>query len=82
MLATFGVSAVSIVIFLSQGIPLYKQKKKKELVIFSALLLAALTLSIIVALHLNVPTPTDILEKLLGPLAKPIVLWLKEHTYD
>jgi hypothetical protein len=77
MLAMFGVSAVGIVIFLSQGIPLYKQKKKKEMVIFLVLLLLGLTLSFIVALHPDVPSPTEMIENLLQPLAKPIVHWLK-----
>jgi hypothetical protein len=73
----FAVISVGIAIFLWQGRPLWKQKKKKEMAVFSSLLLMAVILNIVVALDLAIPSTAEVIGKILEPIVKPIVAWTK-----
>jgi hypothetical protein len=75
MFGVYGIIASGIVIFLWEGIRLFKQKKVKEMIVFSLSLLIAMTIYMIVVLRLPIPTPTELIENLLEPIIKPIVLW-------
>jgi hypothetical protein len=77
MKKALAVIAVGIVIFFWQGRPLWKQKKKKEMVIFSSLLLLAVILNIAVVLDLPIPSTAEVIERILKPIAKPIEAWTK-----
>lgn len=77
MVGAFGVIAAGIAIFFWEGRLLFKQKKKKEMVVFSTSLFLAVILYIGVALHLPIPSPTEVIGKLLEPIVRPIVLWIR-----
>jgi hypothetical protein len=77
MLTVFGILAVGMVIFFMEGRTFWKQKKRGELIIFSLSLLMALSLYIIMSLHPSIPSLSQLIGKLLEPIAKPIVSWTK-----
>lgn len=77
MVEVFGVIAAGVAIFFWEGRQLFRQKKKKELVVFTSSLLLAVMLYIGVAIHLPIPSPTEVIGQLLEPVVRPIVLWMK-----
>jgi hypothetical protein len=77
VLEAIGVIIVGLVIFFWEGRTLLKQKKKKEIVIFTLSLLLAVTLNIAVVLHLPLPTLAQLIGALLSPVVKPIVGWIE-----
>jgi hypothetical protein len=77
MVGAFGVIVAGVAIFFWEGRLLFKQKKKKEMVVFSTSLFLAVMLYIGVALHLPIPSPTEVIGKLLEPIVRPIVLWIR-----
>lgn len=81
MLAVIGVLAAGALIFLWEGRSLFKQKMKKEMIIFSSVLLLAVTLYIGVVLDLPIPSPTKAIGTLLEPIVKPIVLWTEGEDF-
>lgn len=56
---------------------LIKQKMWGELMAFSGLLLFGMVLSFAAALHIELPTPTAIIEAVFGPLAKLVISIVK-----
>jgi hypothetical protein len=77
MLAVFGVIAAGIVISLWQGRLLMKQKRKKDMVVFSSTMLLAIIINICVALNLPLPSAAEVVGNMLEPIVKPIVHWIK-----
>jgi hypothetical protein len=77
MLGVFGVIAAGLTIFIWEGKLLFKQKEKKEIVVFSSSLLLSVMLYIGVALHLPIPSPTEVIGQFLDPIVRPIRYWIK-----
>jgi hypothetical protein len=80
MRAVFGILAAGMIIFFIEGRTFWKQKERKEMIIFSVSLLLALILFISVALDLPIPSLSEVIGKFLEPMAKPIVSWTKGGT--
>lgn len=76
MFVTFVLIA-GIVIFLLEGYPLVKKKQMKAFILFTALLVVGVTLNVGIIINYPLPLPTDLIGKVLAPLYKPIVVWLK-----
>ncbi|MDT3425339.1 hypothetical protein J2Z22_000855 [Paenibacillus forsythiae] len=53
---------------------LIKKRQKKDLIVYFALILVGLTLSILVSFHVYLPNPSKGLETMFAPLGS----WLKE----
>jgi putative flippase GtrA len=77
MIGAFGAITAGVAIFFWEGRFLFKQKRKKEMAVFSISLFLAVILYIGVALHLPIPSPTEVIGKWLEPIVRPIVLWIK-----
>jgi len=72
-----GILAVAMVIFMIEAPPLLKQKKKKELWVFSILLLFGVGVSIAEGLQVNIPNPLDAITLIYKPLHDWILNILK-----
>jgi hypothetical protein len=53
------------------------KRNKKETIIFLLFLLLAVMLYTSTALHLPIPNSTEVIGKLLEPIVKPIIQWVK-----
>jgi hypothetical protein len=67
MLAVIGVLAVCLVIIMIEVPPMRKKGQKKELGLFSVLILLGACLSIGASLHLPIPNPLDGLNYIFKP---------------
>lgn len=65
-----GVIVTSAIIIFFEGLPLIKQKMKKEFITLITLLIIAILL--VVLNMLGIPTPLNILYKLLSPIGRTI----------
>lgn len=77
VLATF-VLIGAVIIFFIDGLPLVKKNEKKELVIFSVILFVGVALYIGIIFDLPIPNAFNLIAKLLEPIYKPIVAWIKK----
>lgn len=77
MWATIGIIAAAAVILAIEVPPLLKKKLKKELAVFSVLLIFGVGLGIAQALHMKIPNPTDWLIAIYKPLSDAIFGLLK-----
>jgi hypothetical protein len=73
MWAILGILLIAIIILLIEVPPLLKAKRKKELWVFSILLLFATALSISKSLQVNIPNPLDWLTIIFKPFTDFIV---------
>jgi hypothetical protein len=80
MLAVFAILAAGMIIFFIEGRTFWKQRMRNEMIIFSVSLLIALILNITVALHLPLPSISQVMGKFLEPIVNPIVRWTKGGT--
>jgi hypothetical protein len=65
----FGIIATGILISAIEIPPLLKKKQKKELIVFSILLLFAVALSIAESLRLPIPNPLDWITAIYKPIS-------------
>ncbi|WP_408007522.1 hypothetical protein ACJROX_22950 [Pseudalkalibacillus sp. A8] len=72
-----GILLVAILIIVLEVPPLWKKKQKKELWVFSLLLLFGVGLSIAESLDLNIPNPLDWIATIYKPLSDLIMSLLK-----
>ena len=72
MLKTIGILIIAAVMVISEVPPLVEKKLKKEVTIFSILLVFGIVLSILIALGVAVPNPMDFLSYVLKPLSNLI----------
>ncbi|WP_221566596.1 hypothetical protein [Alkalihalobacillus sp. TS-13] len=70
-----GVLLVAILITIIEVPPLWKKRQRKELWVFSVLLVFGIGLSIAVGLDLNVPNPFDWIAVIFKPLTD-LMMWL------
>lgn len=77
MIAAVGVVVTGFIIAFAEGRPLWKKKKFKELIVFSGILMTGVFLYVGISLNLPVPNPTDMISRLVDPISKPIVTWIK-----
>lgn len=61
---------LTILIFIFEGMPLIKQKKRNELIVFGVLIGLALLIGI--GKPLGLPTPIELLNQWLSPIGKAI----------
>ncbi|MDQ8735187.1 hypothetical protein [Paenibacillus sp. LHD-38] len=77
MLAIAGILTVSIAIAILEVPALRKKKWKKELWVFSVLLLIGAGLSIAQSLHVKIPNPLDWISFIYKPLSDSLTRLLK-----
>jgi hypothetical protein len=77
MLAVLGIVSAGILILVSEGRMLWKQKKRKEMIVFSLSLVLALSLYITMVLDVPIPSISSLIGQYLEPAVKPIVRWTK-----
>lgn len=77
MVVSVAILAVAMVIIMIEVPPLLKQKKKKELWVFSILLLFGVGVSIAEGLQVNIPNPLDGITWIYKPLHDFILSFLK-----
>jgi hypothetical protein len=66
-----AVMVIYLIILAGELMPLYKNKQKKELVIFVTLSIAALTLNLLQVLQIKIPSPSLVIEQIvLGIIGK------------
>jgi hypothetical protein len=70
--AVVGILIISAVIIAIDAPPLVRNKRKKELAIFSTLLLFGTALSIALALGIQIPNPVDFLMWIFKPFSEII----------
>ncbi|MCF6409810.1 hypothetical protein [Pseudalkalibacillus salsuginis] len=70
-----GILLVAILIIIIEVPALWKERQKKELWVFSLLLLIGVGLSIAVGLDANIPNPFDWIALLFKPLSD-FMMWL------
>lgn len=69
MIKSLAIVLVAGVIFLIKVPPLVKKKQKKEIVVFSSLLIIGVGLSITYAIGKTIPNPLDFITFMLKPLS-------------
>jgi hypothetical protein len=77
MFAAMAVVATGILIAFLEGSPLWKKKQTKELIVFSSILMIGVFLYVGSILDFPIPNPSDIIGRLVEPISKPIVTWIK-----
>ena len=77
MIKSLGILLVAGVIILFEVPPLLKQKQKKELFVFSILLIIGVVLSIVFTLGKTIPNPMDFITFIFKPLSDFITQLLK-----
>ncbi|GLB62117.1 hypothetical protein [Cytobacillus sp. NCCP-133] len=77
MWAIAGILLVTIMIMVLEVPPLLKKRQKKELGVFSLLLLSGSWLSIAKGLDLNIPNPFDWIAAIFKPLSDLIMTLLR-----
>jgi hypothetical protein len=70
MLSTAAILAVGLMIGLIEVPALLKRRERKDLWVFSVLLLAGIGLSIAVSLNIEIPTPLLWIKKIYEPIVK------------
>jgi hypothetical protein len=65
----FIITLAYLLIALSEIIPLYKNKQKKELWLYSALMLFSFMISLLLASEVTLPKPADFVEQIVSYLA-------------
>lgn len=65
-----AVVAVAVLVFLTDGMRLVRQRRWRELATVGSLLALAGFLAIAASLH--IPTPVDVLQRLLGPVGEAL----------
>ena len=68
MLNSLGILLVATVIIFIEVPSLLEKKQKKELIVFSILLIIGVTLSILRAFGINIPNPLDLLTFIFKPM--------------
>ncbi|PZX02423.1 hypothetical protein C7437_11115 [Psychrobacillus insolitus] len=68
MLNSLGILLVATVIIIIEVPSLLEKKQKKELIVFSILLIIGVTLSILRAFGINIPNPLDLLTFIFKPM--------------
>jgi len=69
MWATLGIVSAAILIFMAEAPSLLKNKAKRELWVFSVLLVIGVGLSITRGLNVSIPNPLDVLIIVYKPLS-------------
>ena len=77
MLAIVGILVVVIIIIAIDIPPLLRRKLKKEIWVFSLLLLFGTVLGITQALNIQIPNPMDLLITVYKPVSNMMEAWLK-----
>ncbi|MGG0655454.1 hypothetical protein [Rummeliibacillus pycnus] len=77
MIKSIGILLIAVAILWIEVPPLLEKKYKKELLVFSILLVIGLGLSITLALEKPIPNPLDLLTFIFKPLDDVISLLLK-----
>ncbi|MBM7585626.1 glucan phosphoethanolaminetransferase (alkaline phosphatase superfamily) [Bacillus pakistanensis] len=72
-----GILLVTILIFAFEVPPLWKKKKKKELIVFSFLLLFGTGLSIAKSLDIKIPNPLDFITFIYKPISDVMMNFFK-----
>lgn len=66
----FIIIVAHILIIYFDGTPLIKRGKKKEMILYSAMLTVSLVLSVLLSLGVEVPSPAIFIEKLVSTVIK------------
>ncbi|WP_409342927.1 hypothetical protein [Paenibacillus sp. MBLB4367] len=77
MWAISGIVVVTAAIAIIEGPSLWKKKWKKELFVFSVMLLSGTALSIALILHIDIPNPLDLIVYLYKPLSDSLLKMLE-----
>lgn len=76
-MAIAGILLIAILIIVLEVPPLWKKKQKRELWVYSLLLLFGVGLSIAESLDLNIPNPLDWIAVIYKPLSDLVMSLLK-----
>ena len=68
MLNSLGILLVATVIIFVEVPPLLEKKQKKELIVFTIILIIGVTLSILRSFGINIPNPLDLLTFIFKPM--------------
>lgn len=74
MWPVIGLLAGAAIVSVLEVPAMVRGRMKKDLAVFSCLLAAALAISIIYTLHIEVPNPTQLITRLFMPVSK----WLEQ----
>jgi hypothetical protein len=72
-----GILLVTILIIVFEVPPLWKKRKKKELIVFSFLLVFGTGLCIAQSLAMKIPNPLDLITFIYKPLSDVMMMLLK-----
>ncbi|WP_108671875.1 hypothetical protein [Peribacillus acanthi] len=76
MWKVIGIIAITLLFVYLEALPLLKQKKVKDLIVFYSLQVLATTLAILIALEVNIASPLEILEKVYKPISDAVFTFL------